>query len=89
MLKLYVLQNRQLTVALGVGLALVLSFFLAYLAMKRPRNPPTYQHDEAPGPFSWRQVWSYMPWILILVYAATFVYSLIDITWKSMHPPNY
>ena len=30
-----------------------------------------------------------MPWILILVYVWTFVYSIIDITWKSMHPPNY
>ncbi len=84
-----VLQNRQIILTIAVGLMLVLSFLLSYLPMKRPRNPERYQPEETPGPFTWREVWSYMPWILILVYMGTFVYSLIDITWKSMHPPNY
>ena len=89
MFKLYVLQDRQLILTVGTGLVLVLSFFLAYLPMKRPRDPERFQHDETPGPFTWREVWSYMPLILILVYVWTFVYGIIDITWKSMHPPNY
>jgi uncharacterized membrane protein len=89
MFKLYVLQNRQIILAIGTGLVLVLAFFLAYLPMKRPRHPERFQSDEAPGPFTWREVWSYMPLILILVYVWTFVYSIIDITYKSIHPPNY
>jgi hypothetical protein len=89
MFNLYVLQNRQVILTIGTGLVLVLSFFLSYLPMKRARNPERYQSEESPGPCTWREVWSYMPWILILVYVGTFVYSLIDITWKSMHPPNY
>ncbi len=89
MLDLDVLQNRQIIVTVGVGLVLVLSFFLSSVPMKRPRKPERYQSEETPGPFTWREVWNYVPWILILVYVGTFVYSIIDITWKSMHPPNY
>jgi ABC-type Fe3+-siderophore transport system permease subunit len=89
MFNLYVHQNRQVILAVGVGLVLVLSFFLSYLAMKRARCPERYQSSESPGPFTWREVWSYMPWMLILVYVGTVVYSIIDLAWKSMHPPNY
>jgi hypothetical protein len=89
MFELYVLQDRELILTIGTGLVLVLSFFLAYLPMKRARNPERFQLDEASGPFTWREVWSYLPLMLILVYIGTFVYGVIDITWKSMHPPNY
>ena len=87
--KSYVLQDRQLILTVGTGLVLVLSFFLSYLPMKRARQPERYQPEEAPGPSTWREVWSYIPWILILVYTGTFIYSVIDMTWKSMHPANY
>ncbi len=89
MFKLYVLQDRQLILTVGIGLVLVLSFFLSYLPMKRPRNPERFQPEETPGPSTWKEVWSYMPLILILVYIWTFIYSIVDITYKSMHPPNY
>jgi hypothetical protein len=89
MFELDVLQNRHVILTVGVGLVLVLSFFLSYLPMKRARCPERYQSVESPRPFTWREVWSYMPWMLILVYVGTFIYSIIDIAWKSMHPPNY
>jgi len=89
MFELDVLQNRHVILTVGAGLVLVLSFFLSYLPMKRARHPERYQSVESPGPFTWREVWSYMPWMLILVYVGTFVYSIIDIAWKSMHSPNY
>jgi hypothetical protein len=84
-----VLQNRQLILTVGTGLVLVLSFFLSYLPSKRARHPECYQPEDSPGPSPWREVWSYMPWILILTYIGTAIYSVIDMTWKSMHPPNY
>jgi hypothetical protein len=84
-----VLFNRHVILTLGVGLLLVLGFFLSYLPMKRPRNPETFQFDQSPRPATWREAWSYVPWILILTYAGTILYSIIDITWKSGHPPNY
>jgi hypothetical protein len=89
MFKLHLLQDRQLILTIGTGLVLVLSFFLAYLPMKRARDPERFQSAEAPRPFAWREVWSYMPLILVLVYVGTFIYAVIDITYKSMHPPNY
>lgn len=89
MFELYVLQDRQVILAVGTGLVLVLAFFLSYLPMKRARDPERYQLDESPRPSTWREAWSYVPWILIVVYVGTFVYSVIDMTWKSWHPPNY
>jgi hypothetical protein len=89
MLELNVLFNRHVILTAGTGLILVLGLFLSYLPMKRPRDPETYQHDESPRPSTWRKAWSYVPWILILTYAGTFLYSVIDMTWKSSHPPNY
>jgi hypothetical protein len=89
MFKLYVLQDRQLILTVATGVVLVLLFFLSYLPMKRPRNPQRFQPEETPGPSTWREVWSHMPLILVLVYVGILIYSVIDITWKSMHPPNY
>ncbi len=42
-------KNRELILTIGTGLVLVLSFFLAYLPMKRARNPERYQLDEGSG----------------------------------------
>jgi len=89
MFELSFTRNRWLIVAYGIGLLLVLLFFLAYAAAKRPRYPELYQSAEAPRPMSWRQSWSFMPWILVLTYVGTFVYSVIDILVKSRYPPNY
>jgi uncharacterized membrane protein len=89
MFELHVLQDRQVILTIGAGLVLVLAFFLSYLPMKRPRFPETYQLDQSPRPFTWREAWSYVPWILILVYVGTLAYSIIDMTWNSSHPPNY
>jgi hypothetical protein len=89
MLKFHVEHYRQLILLFGIGIVLVLSFFLSYLPMKRPRNPRLYQPEEAPRWRSWRENWSFMPWILVLTYAAVFVYSVIQVILKSMYPPNY
>ena len=82
-------RDRWVIFGYGVGLLLVLIFYLGYLAGKRPRYPELYQAAETPRPMSWRESWSYMPWILVLTYVGTFVYSVIDIFLKSRHPPNY
>ena len=89
MFELDVLFNRHVILTVGTGLILVLWFFLAYLPMKRPRHPETFQSDEAPRPSTWREAWGYVPWILILTYIGVFAYSVIDMIYKSSHPPNY
>jgi uncharacterized BrkB/YihY/UPF0761 family membrane protein len=89
MLRFNVEHFRQLILLWGIGLVLVLTFFLSYLPMKRPRDPRTYQPEEAPRWRSWRDNWSYMPWILTLTYIVIFIYSVLQIVLKSIHPPNY
>ncbi len=89
MFELYFIRNRWLIVAYGIGLMLVLVFFVAYLPSRRPRRPELYQAAESPRPSTWRQTWDYMPWILVLTYVGAFVYSVIDILLKSKYPPNY
>jgi transposase len=89
MFNLYVLQNRQVILTVGAGLLLVLAFFLSYLSMKRPRRLEPYSPEESPVQLTWAEVWSYIPWALILVYVGTLVYGIIDIIWRSGHPPNY
>jgi hypothetical protein len=85
----YVLHFRQEILLLGVGIVLVLAFFLSYLPMKRPRRPETYQPEDSPRPQTWREAFRYMPWILVLVYAACMIYSIIFITVASQYPLNY
>ena len=75
--------------ALGGGLAFVLAFFLSYLPTQRPRHPERVQSAESPRPSTWREAWSYVPWILVLVYVGIFLYSVTDILHKSHYPPNY
>jgi hypothetical protein len=89
MFELSFTRDRWLILAYGIGLVLVLLFFLGYFAAKRPRRPELYQSAEAPRPFSWSQTWNYIPWILILTYLGTFVYSVVDIILKMRYPPNY
>jgi hypothetical protein len=89
MFNLYILQNRHVILTVGTGVLLVLAFFLSYLPMKRPRGPEPWPSEESPVPFTWAEVWSYIPWALVLVYVGTLIYGVIDIMWRSAHPPNY
>lgn len=89
MFELSFTRDRWVIFAYGIGVLLLLIFFLGYLAGKRPRRPELYQFAEAPRPTFWSESWSYVPWILILTYVGTFVYSVIDILMKHRYPPNY
>jgi len=89
MFELYFIRNRWLIVAYGIGLILVLLLFVAYLPSLRPRRPELYQSAESPRPSTWREAWDYIPWILVLTYVGTMVYSVVDILLKYRHPPNY
>lgn len=86
MFKLYVQHFRQEILWLGVGLVLVLAFFLSYLPMKRPRRPETAQHEASPEPQTWREAFSYMPLILLIVYAACMIFSVVYIILAALHP---
>lgn len=89
MFELNVLKTRWLILTFGAGLILVLGFFLSYLPMKRPRHPERYQSIESAQPRSWREVFSYMPWVLVLTYVGIMVYGAAMLILKTIHPPNY
>ena len=89
MFELSFTRDRWVIFGYGIGLLLLLIFSLCYLAGKRPRRPEFYQSAETPRPIHWNESWSYIPWILILTYVGTFVYSVIDILLKHRYPPNY
>jgi hypothetical protein len=80
---------RWVILTLGSGLVFVLAFFVSYLSMRRPRHPEQVQSAESPRPSTWREAWSFVPLILVLVYVGIFVHAMIDIIYKSHHPPNY
>jgi hypothetical protein len=78
MLRLDILQDQWLLLALGGGLVLVLAFAVAYLGYWRK---PSGQADAAGR----RPV----PWILILVYVAIPVFAAIYLILHAMNPPNW
>ena len=88
-LNLEVEYARQLILLFGVGIILVLGFFLSYLPMKRARDPRTYQPEDASWHRGWGVNWSYMPWILVLTYVGIFLYSIIQAVRGALIPPNY
>jgi hypothetical protein len=89
MLKYYVQYFRQEILLLGVGVGLVLAFALSYLPMKRARHPELYQSEDHPGPETWAQAWTFIPWIVMLVAFGLFSFAVSQVIVKSMHPPNY
>jgi len=62
-------------------------FFVAYLPSRRPRRPELYSRPNLQASTCGNV--DYVPWILVLTYVGTFVYSVIDVFLKSRHPPNY
>lgn len=72
-MRLDVLQNQWLALALVGGAALVLVIALACVDTWRMSH-------QAPGR---------MPWFMILVYAATAVFAAIYVTLRILAPPNW
>jgi len=87
MFELHVMQNQWLMLALIGGLAVMLVFILGYPALWRRREPPTREADESRSAFDWFR--SFMPWILVIVWAATLVYSVVYVIRMALHPPNW
>ena len=91
MFRLDVLQNQWLILALIGGSALVLTFILAYLAIWRQREGDglgTVEHaNEAQGVWAWLR--SFVPWVLIVIVVALFVWGVAYVIWAGANPPNW
>ena len=73
MMRLDVLQNQWLALALAGGCALVLAIVLACVETWR----------------AGRRTPSRMPWFMILVYAATAVFAAAYVALRTLTPPNW
>jgi hypothetical protein len=78
MLRLDILQDQWLILALGGGLELVLAVIVAYLGYWRTPSDQAEAADRRP-----------VPWVLILVYAATPVFAIVYLIFRAMNPPNW
>ena len=75
MFRLDILQNQWLVVAMALGTALTLAIALTYLAIWRPRNA------QRPA----RAV----PWIVVIVLAATAVFAVVYVALMAGNPPTW
>jgi F0F1-type ATP synthase assembly protein I len=83
MLRFDVLQNQWLILALVGGSALVLAVVLSYLALWRGQGGAEEADAEAPAEHG------RMPWILVLVYAATVLFGILYVLARAVEPPNW
>lgn len=91
MLYLYVLQNQWLVIALLCGVALVLVTALTYQALWLPRGiEKESERIKVRGPASFLH-WlrSFIPWVIILLFAACIAFTLLEIGWNHGIPPNW
>ncbi|WP_224959053.1 hypothetical protein [Geomonas subterranea] len=91
MLYLYVLQNQWLVIALLSGGALVLVTALTYQALWQPRGvekrSEAVKVRGAASFFRWLR--SFMPWVIILLFAACIAFTLLEVTQNHAIPPNW
>jgi hypothetical protein len=85
MFRFDIVQNQWLLLALTGGIAALILFVLSYLGTCRPRQKALDEHQTQ----SWKEVWRFMPWFLIVSYAATVAFMLVYSFYFVKHPPNW
>ena len=80
-----VTQTQTIVVAMLVGLGLALLIVLTHMMLWRPRH----RESDAPPPESWREVWHYMPWALVLTLLGIAAYLATATILAAIHPPNW
>lgn len=86
MIRLHVAQMEHLMLGLAVGLATLLLIVLGYLMLWRPRL--TDDQGKVRTARGWRAAWQFVPWALILVFAASTIYMAIYAWFRMNHPPT-
>ena len=89
MFQLDVLQNQWVALSLFGGVALVLVMILSYLALWRARGGESGTQGTAGEPASPARGRPRLPWVLILVYAATVVFAIVYVALRAANPPNW
>ncbi len=91
MFRLDVLQYQWLILAMFSGMVLVLCTALTYMMIWRPRkdNQQAVEESEYQGASLARWYFSFMPWILTLVFAGTIVFAILYAFFMIQFPPNW
>jgi len=91
MFRLEVLQHQWVMLMLFSGTALVLAACLAYMMIWRPRKDDAQAVAESgyEGVSTLRWYFSFMPWILTLVFSSVFVFAIVYAVISIKHPPNW
>lgn len=91
MFRLDVLQFQWTILALFSGIILVLGTVLTYTMIWRPRkdNKEAVAESEYQGVSTVRWYFSFMPWILTLVFVGVFVFGALYAVFMIQNPPNW
>ena len=91
MFRLSVLQYQWLILALFSGAILVLGTVLAYMMIWRPRkdNDQAVAESRYEGYSTIGWYFSFMPWVLTLVYVSVIVFAIVYTLIKIANPPNW
>ena len=91
MLYLYVLQNQWITISLLAGVVLTLVFCLTYQALWLPRGiegkGEQIKVKDLRSFLTWLRC--FMPWVIILVFLASIVFTLFEVAENHRIPPNW
>lgn len=77
MLQYPILQYHWLVLSFYGSLILIIAFVLTYMAIWRPRSGRDDEPNPPEGEGLSDQWYSYIPWILVLTYAAIFVFAIV------------
>ena len=91
MLYLYVLQNQWIVITLILGVVLTLLFCLTYQALWLPRGIEGKSERVEVRDFRSFLLWlrSFIPWVVILLFIASFAFSVFEIMENHSIPPNW
>ncbi len=73
--------------AVALGLALMMLFLLGYVTFWRPRSEEL--SDETRQTPAWRLVLYMVPWAIIMVFGADYVFETVETVFRALYPPNW
>lgn len=85
MLRYDIQQNQWLIASLALGLAVLATFVLGYIALWRRRDSDDRYADTAASD----QGFAWAPWVLVVIWASTLVWGLIYMLMTAAYPPNW
>ncbi len=80
------ISNQYSILAITTGIVLVLLTVISYLAFWLPRLDKRHWVTQSSP---WKDVFSSVPWVLIVIYTATTFMAVIVLVYYSIYPPNW